>query len=50
MMDFVNNFFFRSNLENLSFSESKSAFEILMEGKASDQEIFDFLTLFSIFQ
>ena len=35
------------NLENLSFSESKAAFEILMEGKASDQEIFDFLTLLS---
>ena len=33
--------------ENLSFEESKNAFEILMEGKASDQEIFDFLTLLS---
>tara|TARA_B100000029_G_scaffold198145_1_gene196199 strand:+ start:690 stop:1682 length:993 start_codon:yes stop_codon:yes gene_type:complete len=31
--------------ENLSFDESKAAFEILMEGKASDNEIFDFLTL-----
>ena len=35
------------NKENLSFEESKNAFEILMEGKASDQEIFDFLTLLS---
>ena len=33
--------------ENLSFDESKTAFELLMEGKASDQEIFDFLTLLS---
>ncbi len=33
--------------ENLSFKESKSAFEQLMEGKVSDQEIFDFLTLLS---
>jgi len=33
--------------ENLSFDESKAAFEILMEGKASDNEIFDFLTLLS---
>ena len=33
--------------ENLTFDESKSAFEILMEGKAEDQEIFDFLTLLS---
>ena len=36
------------NKENLNFEESKSAFDILMEGKASDQEIFDFLTLLSI--
>ena len=35
------------NKENLNFEESKNAFEILMEGKASDQEIFDFLTLLS---
>ena len=35
------------NKENLSFDESKAAFEILMEGKASDSEIFDFLTLLS---
>ena len=27
------------NKENLSFDESKNAFEILMEGKASVQEI-----------
>ena len=33
------------NKENLSFDESKTAFEILMDGKASDSEIFDFLTL-----
>ena len=31
--------------QNLTFDESKAAFEILMEGKANDQEIFDFLTL-----
>ena len=35
------------NNENLNFEESKNAFDILMEGKASDQEIFDFLTLLS---
>ena len=35
------------NKENLSFDESKNAFEILMDGKASDQEIYDFLTLLS---
>ena len=35
------------NKENLNFEESKNAFEILMEGKSSDQEIFDFLTLLS---
>jgi anthranilate phosphoribosyltransferase len=34
--------------QNLTFDESKAAFEILMEGKANDQEIFDFLTLLSI--
>ena len=33
--------------ENLSFDESKTAFEILMNGKASDNEIYDFLTLLS---
>tara|TARA_Y100001970_G_scaffold24459_1_gene29070 strand:+ start:801 stop:1793 length:993 start_codon:yes stop_codon:yes gene_type:complete len=33
--------------QNLSFEESKSAFEILMDGKASEDEIFDFLTLLS---
>ena len=31
----------------MSFNESKAAFEILMEGKASEDEIFDFLTLLS---
>ena len=35
------------NKDDLSFEESKAAFELLMEGKANDQEIFDFLTLLS---
>ena len=35
------------NKQDLSFDESKNAFEILMNGKASDDEIFDFLTLLS---
>ena len=35
------------NNENLSFEESKSAFEIIMEGKASEDDIFYFLTLLS---
>jgi len=35
------------NKQDLSFNESKAAFEILMEGKASESEIFDFLTLLS---
>ena len=35
------------NKQDLTFNESKSAFEILMEGKASDDEIFKFLTLLS---
>jgi anthranilate phosphoribosyltransferase len=35
------------NNQDLSFNESKNAFEILMDGKASDDEIFDFLTLLS---
>ena len=35
------------NKQDLSFNESKNAFEILMDGKASDEEIFDFLTLLS---
>tara|TARA_Y100000590_G_scaffold412719_1_gene507913 strand:- start:147 stop:1139 length:993 start_codon:yes stop_codon:yes gene_type:complete len=34
--------------ENLNFEESKNAFEILMDGKASENEIFNFLTLLSI--
>ncbi|MBD1139900.1 anthranilate phosphoribosyltransferase [Pelagibacterales bacterium SAG-MED38] len=36
------------NKEDLSFEESKAAFELLMEGKAEDQEIFDFLTHLSV--
>ena len=35
------------NKQDLTFDESKTVFKILMEGKASDQEIFDFLTLLS---
>ena len=35
------------NRENLSFEESKAAFEILMNGKASEDEIYSFLTLLS---
>ena len=35
------------NKQNLTFDESKAAFKILMEGKANDQEIFDFLTFLS---
>jgi len=34
-----------NNKQNLSFEESKAAFQILMDGKASDDEIFNFLTL-----
>ena len=33
--------------ENLNFDESKAAFEILMDGKASDDEMYSFLTLLS---
>ncbi len=33
--------------QNLSFEESKLAFEILMDGKASDDEMFNFLTILS---
>ena len=33
--------------QNFSFNESKDAFEMLMLGKVSDDEIFDFLTLLS---
>ena len=33
--------------QDLTFEESKAAFEILMNGKASDDEIFNFLTLLS---
>ena len=35
------------NRQNLSFQDSKAAFDILMNGQASDIEIFDFLTLLS---
>ena len=35
------------NKQDLSFNESKVAFEILMAGKASEDEIFEFLTLLS---
>ena len=35
------------NKENLSYEESKNAFSIIMEGKASDNQIYDFLTLLS---
>ena len=35
------------NKKDLTFEESKTAFEILMTGKASDDEIFNFLTLLS---
>ena len=35
------------NKKDLTFQESKTAFEILMTGKASDNEIFSFLTLLS---
>jgi anthranilate phosphoribosyltransferase len=35
------------NKQDLSFNESKAAFEILMQGKASNDEMFDFLTLLS---
>jgi anthranilate phosphoribosyltransferase len=35
------------NKQDLSFIESKEAFEILMNGKASDDDMFNFLTLLS---
>ena len=35
------------NKKDLTFEESKFAFEILMTGKASDEQIFSFLTLLS---
>ena len=35
------------NNQNLTFDESKSAFEILMTGEASEDQIYDFLTLLS---
>ena len=36
------------NKKDLSFEESRLAFELLMEGKANEQEIYDFLTLLSV--
>ena len=33
--------------QDLTFLESKEAFKKLMEGKANDREIFEFLTLLS---
>jgi anthranilate phosphoribosyltransferase len=35
------------NNHDLSFEESKHAFQVLMEGKASDDQIYYFLTLLS---
>ena len=35
------------NNQDLSFEESKHAFQILMEGKANDDQIYNFLTLLS---
>ena len=35
------------NKQDLTFNESKSAFEILMTGKAMEDDIYDFLTLLS---
>ena len=34
--------------QDLSFEESKSAFNILMNGDASEEEIYNFLTLLSL--
>ena len=34
--------------QDLSFDESKSAFNTLMDGKANEDEIFEFLTLLSL--
>ena len=36
-----------NNNQDLSFNESKSAFKLLMEGKANESQIFDFLTSLS---
>ena len=35
------------NKQDLTFAESKSAFELLMTGKATEDEIYNFLTLLS---
>ena len=45
MIKFINKI---KNKQNLSFEESKSVFKIIMEGKAKEQEIFEFLTLLSL--
>ena len=34
--------------KDLTFEESRSAFEFLMEGNAKEEEIYDFLTFFNI--
>ena len=44
MKQFINKI---KNKKDLTFEESKAAFELLMDGKANEQEIFDFLTLLS---
>ncbi len=44
MIEFINQI---KNKKNLTFDQSQSAFRTLMEGKASDEEIFDFLTSLS---
>ena len=36
------------NKKDLSFEESKSAFELLMTGQANEDQIYDFLTLLSV--
>ena len=33
--------------EDLTFEESKSAFELLMTGKANEEEIYNFLIIFA---
>ena len=35
------------NKKNLSFKESKLAFEMIMDGQANEDDIYDFLTLLS---
>ena len=36
------------NKKDLTFEESKAAFELLMDGKAIEQEIFDFFIYFQL--